>query len=74
MGPLVAPAGTTSLIFVDPLALMAAWSPSMDTDVALARRLPTIVTVPPVGLDVGLNLEMAGPMCRIRSFPAAVTA
>jgi hypothetical protein len=72
MGPLVAPAGTTALILDELLALTVAWMPSIETTVAWASRLPTMVTMPPTGLDTGLNLEMPGPKCLILSLPDGV--
>ena len=72
MAPLVAPAGTTALILAELLALTVAWMPSIETTVAWASRLPTMITMPPTGLDTGLNLEIPGPRCMRRSLPDAV--
>ena len=58
--PVVAPAGTATRIRVSVLTVEAAAVPLKLTDVALARPLPEIVTVVPVGPVAGEMPEIVG--------------
>ncbi len=73
IGPLVAPGGTTALMRVDVLELIVALMPSNVTTVAFSRRLPVMTTVPPTGLERGLNFKTTGSAWRLRTRPCLFT-
>jgi hypothetical protein len=59
-GPLVAPAGTVAVICVSLLAANCAARPLKATTLAPVKPLPTRVTLPPAGPEVGISAVMAG--------------
>ena len=50
---------------VDVLELIVALIPSNVTTVAFSRRLPVMTTVPPTGLESGLNFKTTGSACAL---------
>jgi hypothetical protein len=70
IGPVVAPAGTVAVIFVDDLTTKVAMVPLKVTAVAPVKLLPLMVTDVPTGPLVGEMLLMIGAGVKV---PALVT-
>jgi hypothetical protein len=60
MGPVVAPAGTVAVIWVEVTTVNVALTPLKRTSVVLVKFVPVMVTEVPTGPEVGEKLTMVG--------------
>jgi len=60
MGPVVAPAGTVAVIWMEVTTVNVALTPLKLTLVVPMKLVPVMVTEVPTGPDVGVKLEMMG--------------
>lgn len=61
-GPLTAPDGTSTVIFLALSLIMRAVTPLVKvTPLALDKLVPSIVTLVPIGPEAGANLVILGP-------------
>ena len=70
MGPVVAPAGTVTVICVDEFKVkLDADTPLNFTEVAPVKFVPVIMTLFPTPVDVGVKLETVGGKITVKPLP-----